>query len=51
MKFTLIALIALSQAVKIDREPLLTWKATEPANHPVDYFVPDFGVAHEIEYT
>lgn len=32
-----------------DREPLLTWSPTQPAGHPVDYFVPDFGVDHDIE--
>lgn len=31
-----------------DREPLLTWKPKVPASHPVDYFVPDFGVDHDM---
>lgn len=30
------------------REPLLTWAPTDPASHPVNYFVPDFGVDHDI---
>ena len=50
MKST-IALIALTQAVSIRREPLLSFEPTEPAGHPVNYFVPDFGISHEIEYT
>merc|ERR1712070_461924 len=47
----IIAIIALSQAVKVQREPLLTWAPTEPAGHPVNYFVPDFGLSHEVLYT
>lgn len=31
------------------REPLLTWKAKAPASHPVDYFVPNFGVDSDIK--
>jgi hypothetical protein len=36
----------------IDREPLLSW-APKPkkGSHPVDYFVPNFGVDHEIATT
>lgn len=34
-----------------EREPLLTWAPTEPASHPVNYFVPNFGQDHEIAYT
>ena len=30
------------------REPLLTWKPTPPKSHPVDYFVPNFGVDKDI---
>ena len=33
------------------RDPLLTWEPTPPATHPINYFVPDFGVSHEIGYT
>lgn len=34
------------------REPLLSWAPKTPAEHgPVDYFVPDFGVDHEIAAT
>ena len=51
MKAAIIALVCLSQAVKVDREPLLTWEATAPATHPINYPVPDFGVSHEILYT
>ena len=47
-KFVAIALISNAAAIIIDREPLLTWKPTDPASHPVDYFVPNFGVDHEI---
>jgi hypothetical protein len=47
-KFVAIALVSNATAVSIDREPLLTWKPTDPASHPVDYAVPNFGVDHEI---
>merc|ERR1712195_227210 len=44
---------------EINREPLLSANASplevqqRPAyaDHPVDYFVPDFGMAHEMIYT
>jgi hypothetical protein len=36
---------------EIEREPLLTWKPKDPKSHPVDYFVPNFGVDHEIVAT
>ena len=26
----------------------MTWKPTDPASHPVDYFVPNYGVDHDI---
>ena len=51
MKAALIALVCITQAVKVAREPLLTWEATPPASHPINYPVPDFGVSHEILYT
>ena len=52
----LLALIGAISAVQLNREPLLSANASELlisqkpayADHPVDYFVPDFGVAHEI---
>ena len=34
--------------MQIAREPLLTWEPTLPATHPMNYFVPNFGVDHEI---
>ena len=45
-----ISVLALSAvaALKVDREPLLTWKPKAPASHPVDYFVPNFGKDHDI---
>jgi len=36
---------------EINREPLLTWAPTAPKTHPMDYFVPNFGVDHEIAAT
>jgi len=30
------------------REPLLTWAPTIPKTHPMNYFVPNFGLDHEI---
>lgn len=35
-----------------DREPLLTWKATEPEQpYPINYAVPNFGRDHDINTT
>lgn len=53
------AIIGSACAIKIAREPLLSADASpllvhqKPAyaGHPVDYFVPNFGPAHEIRYT
>jgi len=40
------------EAVQLDadmkREPLLTWRQTPKKGHPVNYFVPNFGVDHDI---
>lgn len=33
---------------KTEREPLLTWAPTPPKTHPINYFVPNFGVDYEI---
>lgn len=49
----------LQTGADINREPLLSANASELevqqkpayADHPVDYFVPDFGMSHEIAYT
>ena len=35
----------------LDREPLLSWKPKAPKTHPIDYFVPNFGLDHEIVTT
>ena len=43
-----IALIGSSMAIRSKREPLLTWSATVPATHPMNYPVPDFGVDHDV---
>ena len=53
------ALLGGACAIKMQREPLLSADASpllihqKPAyaGQPIDYFVPDFGVAHEIRYT
>ena len=34
-----------------DREPLLTWKPKEPKTHPMNYFVPNFGIDHDIAHS
>jgi hypothetical protein len=55
----LIALAGTASAVRIQREPLLSAGATVRevfqipmySDHPVDYAVPDFGIAHETRYT
>ena len=39
----------LQTGAEMKREPLLTWEATEPASHPINYFVPNFGVDHDIK--
>jgi hypothetical protein len=46
-----LALIGSISAVQLQREPLLTWSATEPATHPINYPVADFGPSHEMMYT
>ena len=48
-----LAILALTSAsasrVKVDREPLLSWKPKEKKSpHPVDYKVPNFGVDSDI---
>ena len=43
-----IALIGSSMAIRSKREPLLTWSATVPATHPMNYPVADFGVDHDV---
>ena len=51
MKYSLLAIMALvdnTSAISLSREPLLTWKPKVPASHPVDYFVPEFGVDSDI---
>lgn len=35
--------------LSMSREPLLTWKPKDPKSHPVDYFVPNFGVDKQIQ--
>ena len=37
--------------IQLDREPLLTWEPTAPKGHPTGYFVPNFGLDHDIEAT
>jgi len=44
-----LALVGSISAVQINRDPLLTWEATEPATHPINYPVPNFGVDHDIK--
>ena len=45
------ALVGSISAIQLQREPLLTWSATPPATHPINYPVPDFGSSHEMIYT
>ena len=40
--------VQLSSSISIEREPLLSWKPKEPKTHPMNYFVPNFGVDHDI---
>jgi hypothetical protein len=47
-KLSVLALLGLSTAVNVRREPLLSWAPTPPASHPTDYFVPNFGQDHII---
>jgi len=48
---TSIVFISSIGAIQLKREPLLTWKPKAPSSHPTDYFVPNFGVDHEITAT
>ena len=43
--------IVAASAVSVDREPLLTWAPTPPKGHPIDYFVPNFGIDNDIKAT
>ena len=43
--------IVAASAVSLDREPLLTWAPTPPKGHPIDYFVPNFGIDNDIKAT
>lgn len=53
------ALLGATSAIKIQREPLLSAGASpllvhqtpSYSSYPVDYFVPNFGAAHEVRYT
>ena len=52
MKATIFAIgsIAVANCIKLQREPLLTWKPTvKPDAYPKDYFVPNFGKDHDID--
>jgi len=33
---------------ELNREPLLTWAPTIPKTHPMNYFVPNFGLDHDM---
>ena len=45
-----LAILGTAAAVSLDREPLLTWKSSKlNKGYPEDYFVPNFGVDHEIK--
>ena len=56
---SVIALASSTRAVRIQREPLLSANAPVreaheipyEKDHPIDYPVPDFGIAHETKYT
>ena len=41
----------LGTEAETEREPLLTWKAKVPKTHPMNYFVPNFGVDHDVKST
>lgn len=51
-KVTLLALVGGVSATKVSREPLLSWAPkAKKGKYPVDYFVPNFGVDKDIEYS
>ena len=50
-KLQVLALLGVTNAVTLKREPLLAWSPTPPASHPTDYFVPNFGQDHLIKQT
>ena len=41
--------LQLNSQINLEREPLLTWKQTEPASFKKDYFVPSFGADPDID--
>ena len=56
---SVIALAGVTSAIRIEREPLLSsgapvrevFQIPYEKDHPMDYAVPDFGIAHETKYT
>ena len=46
--YKIAAIAAVAQAVNVKREPLLTWSPKAPKSHPDDYFVPNFGLDHDV---
>ena len=42
------AMLGSTEAVRVTREPLLTWQPTGPKSHPINYFVPQFGADDDI---
>jgi len=41
--------VQIGSEMDMDREPLLTWAPKAKKTHPMNYFVPNFGVDHEIK--
>lgn len=39
---------ASAMKLSAEREPLLSWQPKAPKSHPINYFVPDFGMDHDI---
>ena len=37
-----------TDAIRVEREPLLTWEPSPPKTHPINYFVPNFGADSDI---
>jgi hypothetical protein len=46
--FAIAALLSDSKALQLRREPLLSWTPKPTKGHPVNYFVPNFGVDTDI---
>ena len=43
--------VQIESELEADREPLLSWAPKDKKTHPMNYFVPNFGVDHQIVHS